>query len=44
MKKQFLILTILSIALIVTPIHVTTADETDFYKKVQKGLTNFEKV
>lgn len=24
--------------------HITTADETDFYKKVQNGLTNFEKV
>jgi carboxyl-terminal processing protease len=44
MKKPFVILTILSLVLIITPIHVTTADETDFYKKVQKGLTNFEKV
>ena len=44
MKKQALILTILSLILIVTPIHVTTADESDYYKKIQKGLTNFEKV
>jgi len=44
MKKQSVILILLSLFLIITPIHFTTADESDFYKKVQKGLTNFEKV
>jgi len=44
MKKHIILLTFLSLILIITPIHITTADETDFYKKVQKGLTNFEKV
>jgi carboxyl-terminal processing protease len=44
MKRPFIILTFVSLILIISPIHITTADETDFYKKVQKGLTNFENV
>jgi len=44
MKQHIILVTLLSLILIITPIHITTADETDFYKKVQKGLTNFEKV
>ncbi len=44
MKQHIILVTLLSLILIITPVHITTADETDFYKKVQKGLTNFEKV
>lgn len=44
MKKHFVILTLISVILIVSPFHSTTADESDYYKKVQMGLTNFEKV
>ena len=44
MKQHIILMTLLSLILIITPVHITTADETDFYKKVQKGLTNFEKV
>lgn len=44
MKKHLFLVTLISLILIVTPAHYTSADETDFYKKVQNGLTNFEKV
>lgn len=44
MKKHFLIIILLSFILIFTPTHITTADETDFYIKIQKALSNFQKV
>jgi carboxyl-terminal processing protease len=44
MKQHLIFVTLLTLILIITPAHITTADETDFYKKVEKGLTNFEKV
>ena len=44
MKKYSAIFILISFILIITPAHFTTADETDYYKKVQTGLTNFEKV
>jgi len=44
MKKQFVVLTIISLILIVSPIHFTIADESDYYKKVEKGLKNFKSV
>ena len=44
MKQNLIYAILLALILIITPAHITTADETDFYKKVEKGLTNFEKV
>jgi len=44
MKKKYLIITLLLLVLIITPSHITTADETDFYLKIQRAISNFEKV
>ncbi len=44
MKKHFLTIAFLLFILVITPAHYTTADETDFYLKIQKGLSNFQKV
>jgi len=44
MRNRFLIITVLSLFLIITSWHISSADETDFYLKIQRALTNFEKV
>ncbi len=44
MKKHFLIISIISFIFIITPAHNSTADETDFYIKIQRALSNFQKV